>query len=238
MRDTAPPNVGWRTDASRPERHPPEMMLHQFLASNRDLLISRCRDKVAKRFIPATAAASVDHGVPLFLQQLVDTLKAEQNSNLREGIDSEPTPADTDIGRAAAMHGAEMLRRGFSVDQVVHDYGDVCQTVTALAVEDNVAISSDEFRTLNRCLDNAIADAVAAFGSAHQTSVQRQTENLQERLALDTAEYRRLTLIAIQSFNAIKTGHIGASGATGGLLSHTLEELLSVTDRPPQNLST
>jgi hypothetical protein len=213
-------------------------MLHQFLASNRALLISRCRDKVAKRFSPAAAAASVDHGVPLFLQQLVDTLKAEQKTRIREALDSEPTPADTDIGRAAAIHGAEMLRRGFSVDQVVHDYGDVCQTVTGLAVEDSVAISTDEFRTLNRCLDNAIADAVAAFGTAHQTSVQRQAENFQQRLAAETAEYRRLTLIAIQSFNAIKTGHIGVSGATGGLLSHALEELLSVTDRPPQNLTT
>ena len=87
-------------------------------------------------------------------------------------------------------------------------------------------------------LDNAIADAVAAFGSAHEISTQRHADNLQERLAADTAEYRRLALIAIQSFNAIKTGHIGVSGATGGLLSHALEELLSVTDRPPQNLTT
>src|ERR1700722_13270525 len=148
-------------------------MLHEFLTSNRQLLISRCREKVAKWFEPTETEATVDHGVPLFLQQLVETLREEQNTDFRS-VESEPTPAPTEIGRAAALHGAELLTQGFSVDQVVHDYGDVCQCVTALAVEDDVPISTDEFRTLNRCLDNAIADAVAAFGSAKQISVERQ----------------------------------------------------------------
>ena len=114
------------------------MMLHEFLTSNRPLLISRCRDKVAKRFEPTETLATVDHGVPLFLQQLVETLQVEQGTHLRES-DSQPTPAPTAIGRAAALHGAELLRRGFSVDQVVHDYGDVCQCVTALAVEQSLS---------------------------------------------------------------------------------------------------
>jgi len=143
------------------------------------------------------------------------------------------------MGRAAALHGAELLRRGFTVDQVVHDYGDVCQSVTALAVEQKEPISADEFRTLNRCLDNAIADAVASFGSAHQTSIDRQTETLQQRLAVFADEHRRLMDIAIQSFTAIRTGNIGISGATGTVLAHSLEELRSLTDRtlPDINLA-
>src|ERR1700685_2160654 len=189
-------------------------MLHEFLTSNRQLLISRCREKVAKRFEPTESPGTIDHGVPLFLQQLVETLRDEQRTDLRTGTDSQPTPAPTEIGRAAALHGAELLRRGFSVDQVVHDYGDVCQCVTALAVEQEVAISTDEFRTLNRCLDNAIADAVAAFGSAHQTSIDRQAESLQQRLVVFAAEQQRLIAIAIQSLTAIQTGNIGISGAT------------------------
>jgi hypothetical protein len=84
------------------------------------------------------------------------------------------------------------------VDQVVHDYGDVCQCVTALAVEQEIPISTDEFRTLNRCLDNAIADAVASFGSARQTSLEGQAETLQQRLDIFAAEHRRLINIAIQ----------------------------------------
>ena len=206
------------------------VMLHEFLTSNRQLLISRCREKVAKRFEPTESSGMVDHGVPLFLQQLVETLREEQITDFR-GVESEPTPAPTEIGRAAALHGAELLRQGFSVDQVVHDYGDVCQSVTALAVEQEVAISTDEFRTLNRCLDNAIADAVAAFGSARQTSIDRQAETLQQRLVAFAAEHRRLIDIATQALAAIKTGNIGIGGATGTLLAHALEELRSLTDR-------
>jgi hypothetical protein len=206
------------------------MMLHDFLTTNRQELISRCRDKVAKRFEPTETPATIDHGVPLFLQQLVETLRVEQTTHVRNG-DSEPAPAPTEIGRAAALHGAELLRRGFSVDQVVHDYGDVCQCVTALAVEQDVSISTDEFRTLNRCLDNAIADAVASFGSARQTSIERQAETLQQRLEVFSTEHRRLTDIAIQSLAAIRTGNIGIGGATGTLLAHSLDELSSLAER-------
>jgi hypothetical protein len=205
-------------------------MLHAFLTENRQLLIARCRDKVAKRFEPAEAASSVDHGVPLFLAQLVETLQAEQTTSARSG-DTDPTPAPTAIGRAAALHGAELLRRGFTVDQVVHDYGDVCQCVTALAVERATPISTDEFRTLNRCLDNAIADAVASFGAARQVSADARAQTLQQRLSDYIADHRRLNAIARQSFTAIKTGNIGPGGATGDLLTLTLKELDELTDR-------
>jgi hypothetical protein len=205
-------------------------MLHEFLTKNRQLLIARCKEKVAKRFEPTEAASSIDHGVPLFLAQLVETLQAEQTTSARNG-DAEPTPAPTPIGRAAALHGAELLRRGFTVDQVVHDYGDVCQSVTALAVEQAIAISTDEFRTLNRCLDNAIADAVASFGAASRVSADAQAQTSQQRLVDFAADHRRLVAIALQSFTAIKTGNIGSGGATGDLLTLTMKELNKLTDR-------
>jgi hypothetical protein len=46
----------------------------------------------------------------------------------------------------------DLLLQGFTVSQVVHDYGDVCQSITDLAVEVNAPISTDDFRMLNRCL--------------------------------------------------------------------------------------
>src|SRR5580692_5878819 len=194
-------------------------MLHEFLTSNRQELIRRCRTKDAKRLEPTGTPPAIDHGVPLFLQQLVETLRFEETTSARGEADPNPTPAPTDIGRAAALHGAELLRLGYSVDQVVHDYGGVCQSVTALAVEQNIPISTDEFRTLNRCLDDAIADAVASFGSARQTSIDRQAETLQQRLVVYAVEHQRLIDIAIQSLAAVKTGNIGISGATGTLLA-------------------
>jgi hypothetical protein len=206
-------------------------MLHEFLTSNRQVIITRCRDKVARRFEPTESAATMQHGVPLFLEQLVEILRAEQKTRIRVSADEDPVPAQTQIGRVAALHGAELLRLGFSVDQVVHDYGDICQCVTALAVEQNEPISTDEFRTLNRCLDNAIADAVASFGSGRQKALDHEATTLQQRLFIFAAEHRQLTDIALKSLTAIQTGNIGINGATGALLAHTLEELSSLTDR-------
>jgi hypothetical protein len=206
-------------------------MLHKFLTSNRTELIARCRIKVGKRFGPSEIPLALDHGVPLFLQQLVETLRLEQRVPHPAAFEVERSPAATEIGRAATVHGAEMLRLGYTVDQVVHDYGDVCQAVTELAVEHNVLITAGEFRTLNRCLDNAIADAVTSFGNAHQVLLVDQAETLQQRLDYYSIEHRRLVDIALQAYAVIKSGQVGATGATGILLVTTLEDLRTLTDR-------
>ena len=206
-------------------------MLHEFLTSNRTELVTRCRNKVGRRLSPSEIPLALDHGVPLFLQQLVETLRLEQTEPPSAAYESKPSPAATDIGRAATVHGAELLRLGYSVDQVVHDYGDVCQAVTELAGEEHAPISTDEFRTLNRCLDNAIADAVTSFGRARQVLLDDQAETLEQRLRYYSMEHRRLVDIALQSYAVIKTGRVGATGATGTVLFQTLEELRSLADR-------
>ena len=206
------------------------MLLHELLTSHRSELIARCRNNAAKRFAPSTILIAIDHGVPLFLQQLVETLRLEQGKP-HVDVATDPTPASTEIGRAAAVHGADLLRLGYTIDQVVHDYGDVCQSVTQLASEEKEDITTEEFRTLNRCLDNAIADAVSSFGAARQVLINDQAETLQQRLSFYSVEHRRLVDIAIQSYTAISTGHVGVTGATGTLLFHTLEELRSLAAR-------
>jgi hypothetical protein len=67
------------------------------------------------------------------------------------------------MGVSAATHATNLLALGSTVDQVVHDFGDLCQAITDLAFEPDAPFSVDEFRTLNRCLDNAIADALTEF---------------------------------------------------------------------------
>lgn len=92
-------------------------MLHEFLSSNREEIIARTRQKVAQRTAPQPTKAEIDYGVPLFLSQLVETLRLSQGSN-------------EEIGKSAVQHGSDLLRMGFTVAQVVHDYGDICQAVT------------------------------------------------------------------------------------------------------------
>ena len=45
------------------------------------------------------------------------------------------------IAESAARHGGTLLRKGFTVAQVVHDYGGVCQAVTELADETRAPIT-------------------------------------------------------------------------------------------------
>jgi len=182
-------------------------MLHEFVTSNRNELIARCKNKVAKRSTPSGAPAN--NGVPLFLEQLVDTLRQDQST--RDAPEPEPTPAPTVIGRAAALHGATLLRSGYTVDQVVHEYGDVCQAVTQLAIEQITMVTVDEFRTMNRCLDNAIADAVTAFTDGGDPG--------------KTDEQRRLIDLAIHTFSAIQTGKVGLGGSTAAAHATTLATL-------------
>ena len=76
----------------------------------------------------------------------------------------------------ATLHGRELLDGGYTIDQVVHDYGDLCQAITDLAFERNWPIQVDEFRTLNRCLDNGIADAVTEFTAQRDAAVAARSD--------------------------------------------------------------
>jgi hypothetical protein len=205
-------------------------MLHEFLTANRNELIQHCREKVSKRYAPAQVPQVVDHGVPLFLEQLVHTLEAEQATTVRPESEPGPSPAPTDIGRAATKHGTELLRLGYTVDQVVHHYGDVCQAVTDLSVKKRFPITTDEFRTLNRCLDEAIADAVTAFSDERESVILNQATDLHQRLGALAEDQRRLVNIALQTLAAIQTGNVGPTGATGAALMRTLEELRQLVD--------
>jgi len=201
-------------------------MLHEFISANREELIRRCKEKVAERFKPARVPPAIDHGVPLFLQQLVEMLRSEQLSAVGSGsVKSKAILSSSEIARAAAIHGADLLHQGFTIDQVVHEYGDVCQSVTELAVEVDAHISTDEFRTLNRCLDDAIADAVRSWGLSRQIVINDRAISLQARLDAFENEHRRLIDMALRAFAAIRTGNVGLTGSTGALLHHAITEL-------------
>ena len=212
-------------------------MLHEFIETNRTELIDRCRQKVARRTAPNATGAELEHGVPLFLDQLIETLRVEHTlapMQVREisGRSSGERPGSTEIGVTAALHGRELLQQGFTVDQVVHGYGDVCQAVTDLAFEDGAPIQVDEFRTLNRCLDNAIADAVTEFSHRRDsTMVGKDAQALNERLGSLTHELRNLVHTATLAVTAIKAGSVGLSGATGAVLDRSLIGMRNLIDR-------
>jgi signal transduction histidine kinase len=202
-------------------------MMHDFLANNRDALIERCRAKVAQRPARAATAQQLQNGVPLFLDQLVRTLRIEQTSEpMNSRKISGPSGGGaslSEIGESAAQHGRQLLELGFSVDQVVHDYGDLCQAITDLAFERDAPFQIDEFRTLNRCLDNAIADAVTEFSYQRDSVIaNKQALDTNKRLGFLAHELRNFLGTATLAFTAAKTGNLNLSGATGAVLERSL----------------
>ena len=153
-------------------------MLHEFISLHRDELITRAREKVVRRMAPRATQEELENGVPLFLDQITATLRFAQAPPPEEG---------SDIGRHAVVRGKELLKRGFTVAQVVHDYGDVCQAVTELAVELKEPISAAEFQTFNGCLDEAIAQAVTGYEAQREKGISDQ-EN--QRLGFFAHELR------------------------------------------------
>jgi signal transduction histidine kinase len=205
-------------------------MMHVFLANNRDALIERCRAKVAQRPSREATVQQLQNGIPLFLDQLIKTLRIEQTSqpmdSRRISGPSGGGASPSEIGKSAAEHGRALLNLGFSVDQVVHDYGDLCQAITDLAYERDAPFQIDEFRTLNRCLDNAIADAVTEFSYQRDfVMADRQAIEMQQRLGSFAHELRNFLQTATLAFTAAKTGNLSLSGATGLVLERSLEGL-------------
>jgi hypothetical protein len=194
--------------------------LSEFIELNRDELIGRCRAKVAQRSSPPATEAEIARGVPLFLQQLADELRTGGSKTV-------------EISESAVRHGQDLQQQGFTVGQVVHDYGDICQAITDLAVELAAPITTDDFRTLNRCLDDAIAAAVTEFGREQDVT-----------LAGESQELLTLANTAITAFEALQTGNVGIGGSTGSLVHRSLLAIRTLADRsratitPPTSTTT
>ena len=210
-------------------------MLHQFLSDNRANLISRCRQKVAQR-TPGGPRRELEFGISPFLDQLIKTLQLELGSDPEEARRvSGPSGGQialSEMGTTASEHGRELLGRGYTVDEVVHDYGDLCQAITDLAVESGKSVTTDEFRTLNRCLDNAIAIAVTEFAYRRDSLAEsQQSDALHQRLGFFAHELRNHVSTATLAVQIIRSGNVGMAGATGRVLDRSLMALCSLIDR-------
>jgi signal transduction histidine kinase len=195
-------------------------MLHEFIAVNREELIRLCRAKVATRSAPPPTPAEIDHGVPMFLDQL--------GHALRLGLTS-----STEISDTAIKHGHDLLVQGFTLSQVVHDYGDISQSIIELAADVKASISPDDFRMLNHCLDDAIAGAVTEYArERNQSVVDEETARVSERLGFMSHEMRNLLNTAIIAFEVLKCGNVGVRGATGAVVDRSLTAARELMSRP------
>lgn len=211
--------------------------MHEFLIANRAELERRCRQKVADRPNRTPNKQQLEQGIPMFLDQLIRTLQAEDAGETAEskslsGLPSGDPFRHSEVGVSAAIHGTDLLTLGYSINEVVHDYGDLCQAVSDLSIDLNQIFTLHEFRTLNRCLDNGIAGAVTAF-SEHRDLVIADGQALEknERLGFLAHELRNHLNTAMLALAAIKSGNVGLVGPTGSVLDRSLVGLRGLIDR-------
>jgi hypothetical protein len=180
--------------------------LSDFIRVYRYELIRRCEETLVARS-PSTHTQN-EHGVPLFLDQLVSELRHGE-SEMHE------------ISKTAADHGRELFQKGVTAAEVVHGYGDVCQAITGLALEMDASIETGDFRVMNRCLDDAIASAVTEYAGGQAG----------EAGDCESDQLRILTDAAITAFEVLQAGRVGVTGSTGGVLQRTLKGLRALADR-------
>jgi signal transduction histidine kinase len=194
-------------------------VLNDFITSHRQELIERTRSKVALRAGPGKSLDGLDNGVPLFLTQLGLVFGREA---------ANATPDGSVMGTDATALGSELLGKGYSIAQVVHNYGDICQAVTELAVERGIRISTEDFHTLNRCLDEAIASAVTEY--ARQSGADALARDARRKGEF-AHELRNYLNTAMLTFEVLKTGRVGLNGSTVAVLGRSLRGLRELVDR-------
>jgi signal transduction histidine kinase len=194
-------------------------MLESFLIFNRATIIARAQARVASRAGRYPSDEELTNGIPVFLDQLGDALRRAEAGDT---VDHEH------LSRSAARHGQDLLRMGLTLGQVVHGYGDVCHALTELAIEQRAPIPPDEFRTLNHCLDDAIAEAVTEYARQREQMIADQGT---ERLGILAHELRNLLTTATLSFASIKSGRVAAGGSLGTMHERSLMRLSSLIDR-------
>lgn len=203
------------------------MSLQKFLVDNRLELIQRTRAKVATRRFPQPSEVEMENGVPVFLSQLGTVLRDEEERDPTQKAESSSS-ANAHIMRSATLHGQDLRRFGFTIEQVVRGYGDVCQAVTELAGGQGATLTIAEFHTLNRCLDNAIAGAVSSWHEEQNKSLAEAGERRESfRRALSN-----LVGTATVSLDALRAGCVGSGGTTTAVLRNCLVEMRSLLDDP------
>ena len=209
-------------------------MLYEFIVEHRESLLERCRQYRTQR----TQVASdnrTETAIALFLDQLTAALQVEaadgEQASQPIGGNAIGIPTHYEIGEGALAHGRAMQELGFSVEDVVHSYGDICRAIMQQALEQNMLLAVHEFRELNHCVDNAVASAVAEFSYQHDAGVTVAMEqDEQKRLAAISNELRNQLGTATLAVSALKSRDLTLGGATGTILERSLFSLGRLID--------
>lgn len=222
------------------------MKLYDFLILNEEKIVKMTEDKALDLAGTKPSSEQLKRGLPIFYKQLIEILKRDQlifdgpkkdtNAivNAASRMDeyamalASGRPDEAELAKSAGSHGTELLRLGYTLSHVVHAYGAMCQSITELATQDKVEISSSDFQELNHCLDIAIAGAVTEFQLG--SKIEEKNRELQHLGALAHELRNALTSVNL-SIQLLKKGTVGFGGSTAQILDKSLKRLEFLIDR-------
>jgi signal transduction histidine kinase len=198
-----------------------QIVLPDFLEEHRVEILARARARVAARNSAGASATELEltTGLPLFLDQLCEALRRVPSRDVMD---------HGELEASAGEHGRALFEHGMTVAQVIHAYGDICQDITGLAVEHRTAFDADELRTLNLCLDDAIAGAVTEYSRLRELAI---ADAGAERLGFLAHEMRNALTTSIITFGILQKGTVAPGGSTGVVHGHSLQRLSGLVER-------
>lgn len=202
-----------------------QRMMHEFLAVERHNILTLCARKSQELASEKGVSEELMGSLSNFYDQLTTSLHDESNQRLPIGAKVTHTANHSD---AAKRRGAESLKLGYTVSQVIHGYGVICQAITEHAAKNSEDIATTEFHRLNMHLDNAIAWAVTEFDYKKEEATQR---NELQRLGFLAHEMRNALNTATMAYRMIKQGVVGAGGSTSQLLDDAHKRLRDIIER-------
>jgi signal transduction histidine kinase len=222
------------------------MALLEFLKTNEKTVLARIEEKSSALTGARPPTEVPRSGPPIFFKQLLHVLAHAPSEVVHLAVDKdgmvkaandsdEPAiaaaagrPYDIEVAKSAGAYGKELQQLGYTLSHVVHAYGATCQAITEIAIEKKAAITIEEFRALNRCLDTAIAGAVTMF---HAERAEDVTNRETQHLGFLAHELRNALAIVNTSLRLIKGGTVGFGGSIGQVLDRALKRQQELIDR-------
>jgi signal transduction histidine kinase len=192
-----------------------ETGLATFLKLKRQELIDRWsrETKLQNTADPVSRAELLDH-IPRFVDELVAALYPE----------AVPLPSEASI---ALEHGAQRLRLGFNVAEVVREYGALHRCIIELAGEAEEPISPRDQVVIAKWLNAGIANAASQYVIDRDTELQRQAA---EHLGFIAHEIRNPLSSVSMAFRLLRKGALAQGGRAVDLFERNLRRTVDVID--------
>ncbi|HEX4384499.1 MAG TPA: sensor histidine kinase [Myxococcales bacterium] len=190
-------------------------MLSDFIVSHRESIIRRIREQLrALAGNERRDDEELSDGLPEFLDAVTAAVAGPARGNSAE------------LQRLAAIHSRHRVDQGYSIENLVRDYGAICDAVTGLADEQQQPIAAGEFQRLNYAIDDGIAAGVMQFCTPEREA---RPADWNERLGFIAHELRNAAQAATLAFDALRSGRVGVNSQTAEVVSRAHQRLRNLS---------